>query len=383
MRKIILSITLLGICLGVKAQHNYDNQNTIYSINGNVGIGITNPSTLFQIRKDIATEMSAPYAYGNDISGIRLSNFSTVPNVGTVINFQIGATGTAHAAISASRSQANRSILHFYTEHANIMSEKMRINSDGNIGIGTTTPYSKLHVEGRVSSGRGGVLNIDWTNETNWGGSSNKWAGYVGFNAYRNNGDTKDIYYGRNKYTNKGIFEGSNVGFRWLYRNRINNDSDSQQKLSEYMRLDNNGNLGIGTTTPDSKLTVKGLIHSREVKVTATAGGADFVFENDYNLPTLEEVETYINKNKHLPEIASAKEMEKDGIHLAEMNIKLLQKIEELTLYTIQQQKEIQELTLYTISQEKKINKLEKENQQIKVLSDRLTKIESLLESNK
>ena len=106
----------------------------------------------------------------------------------------------------------------------------------------------------------------------------------------------------------------------------------------------NNGNLGIGTNTPDSgyKLTVKGKIWTREVKVTSTAGGADFVFENTYKLPTLEEVEQFITENKHLPEIASAKEMEENGIHLAEMNIKLLQKIEELTLYTIQQQKELE-----------------------------------------
>ena len=105
------------------------------------------------------------------------------------------------------------------------------------------------------------------------------------------------------------------------------------------------GNVGIGTTTPDYKLTVKGKIHSREVKVTATAGGADFVFEKEYDLPTLLEVEQFISKNKHLPEIASAKEMEKNGIHLAEMNIKLLQKIEELTLYTIEHQKKIEKLS--------------------------------------
>ncbi len=108
------------------------------------------------------------------------------------------------------------------------------------------------------------------------------------------------------------------------------------------IRINEKGNVGIGTLTPDSKLTVAGKIHSQEVLVTINAGGgADFVFENGYNLPSLRKVETYIKENKHLPEIASAKEMEVDGLKLAEMNIKLLQKIEELTLYTIQQQKEI------------------------------------------
>ncbi|WP_195760066.1 hypothetical protein [Flavobacterium sp. LC2016-23] len=104
------------------------------------------------------------------------------------------------------------------------------------------------------------------------------------------------------------------------------------------------GNVGIGTTNPTAKLTVAGDIASREVKVTVDAG-ADFVFENNYNLPSLDTVDQYIKENKHLPEIASADEMKKDGINLSEMNIKLLQKIEELTLYTIEQQKNTEKLT--------------------------------------
>ena len=104
-----------------------------------------------------------------------------------------------------------------------------------------------------------------------------------------------------------------------------------------------NGNVGIGTTNPTSKLTVAGNINSREVKVTVDAG-ADFVFENNYNLPSLDAVNKYIKENKHLPEIASADEMKKEGINLSEMNIKLLQKIEEMTLYMIQQNKSIEEL---------------------------------------
>ncbi|WP_091134160.1 tail fiber protein [Flavobacterium anhuiense] len=102
-----------------------------------------------------------------------------------------------------------------------------------------------------------------------------------------------------------------------------------------------NGNIGIGTINPTSKLTVAGNITSREVKVTVDAG-ADFVFEKDYDLPSLESVDKFIKENKHLPEIASAEEMKKDGINLSEMNIKLLQKIEEMTLYMIEMKKEIE-----------------------------------------
>ena len=72
------------------------------------------------------------------------------------------------------------------------------------------------------------------------------------------------------------------------------------------------------------------------------ADWADFVFEKDYDLPTLSEVEQFIQKNKHLPGVPSAKEVETNGMDVAETQAMLLQKIEELTLYIIQQQKEIE-----------------------------------------
>jgi hypothetical protein len=120
------------------------------------------------------------------------------------------------------------------------------------------------------------------------------------------------------------------VAQNWSWTSTLNQES-VQSVLG-------NGNVGIGTINPTSKLTVAGNINSREVKVSVDAG-ADFVFERDYALPSLQEVEKFVTENKHLPEIASAKEMQREGINLSEMNIKLLQKIEELTLYVIEQQK--------------------------------------------
>lgn len=108
--------------------------------------------------------------------------------------------------------------------------------------------------------------------------------------------------------------------------------------------LNNNGFVGIGTNTPDHLLTVKGTIHAKEVLVDYTGPLADYVFEPDYHLKSLQEVETYIQKNKHLPEIPSAKDVKENGLSVAEMQNKLLQKIEELTLYVIKQQKEIDQL---------------------------------------
>ena len=103
------------------------------------------------------------------------------------------------------------------------------------------------------------------------------------------------------------------------------------------------GNVGIGRSDPQYKLDVAGIIRAHQVKIN-THTGADFVFYEDYNLKPLDEVHSFIQTNKRLPEIPSAADMVNDGLDMGEFQIKLLQKIEELTLYIIAQDKRIKEL---------------------------------------
>ncbi len=141
---------------------------------------------------------------------------------------------------------------------------------------------------------------------------------------------------------------------------------------SSYWSLNNqnvyytDGNVGIGTSIPDSKLTVKGNIHSEEVKVDLSVPAPDYVFDTDYKLTPMETLQRYIKKNNHLPNIPSAKELEAHGVELGTMNMKLLKKIEEMTLYILEQQ-----------------NQLDLQKSKNKTLKKRLIKLETLIKTTK
>ncbi|MGF6849534.1 hypothetical protein QFZ51_004769 [Chitinophaga sp. W3I9] len=146
--------------------------------------------------------------------------------------------------------------------------------------------------------------------------------------------------WGENYGVAVGTLNATAANYSFAVLNNANTDGSGATgggKPLLYVRGD--GNVGIGTNIPQAKLAVKGDIFAQKVKVTQS-GWADFVFHPDYELPSLQEVECFIKANKHLPEIPSEKEVEKDGLDVGEMNKKLLQKIEELTLYIIDLKKE-------------------------------------------
>ena len=286
--------------------------------NGNVGIGTTTPSAKLTVN-------------GTAAFLTRIGFNSTNQYLGDGYMFSNAAGGVNDLGI---RNDNGSILLATGGPGAQFI-----LNASGNIGVGTTNPTSKLDVTGMISSGGNstpgsGLLNSMWelNNGIRINGSipdvsqngisyQSGGGGAAAISFFRGGGyDT-----GMDFYTNPG----SNQGFGYMIHR---------------MRLTESGSLGIGTTNPGScKLAVEGTIGAHKVKVTQN-GWSDYVFDSSYQLPTLHQVEEYIQQNKHLPEIPSAAEIKKEGLDLGGNQALLLKKIEELTLYIINQDKRIREL---------------------------------------
>ena len=232
--------------------------------------------------------------------------------------------------------------------------------SNGNVGIGTTNPATLLN----VNVGNGGS---NGTAGLRIGGLGNYASLELGVDGnydgmIRSYGNNLKYYAGHWKI--KGNTATENHSHNW-YTSKAGSSNWSTVKMT----LNHDGNLGIGTLNPGAwKLAVNGNIRAKEIKVET--GWSDFVFYDNYKLPTLKEVENHIKEKGHLKDIPSAEEVDENGIFLGEMNSKLLQKIEELTLYTIRQQKEIE-----ILKEEKK--ELKSINTKLLELQKRLEKLEN------
>lgn len=165
------------------------------------------------------------------------------------------------------------------------------IYTDGKVGIGTTSPLYK----------------VEWSNGNH--------TGFLDF-------------------TLSGSVIGSRVGNFGLC-------AEGKEKLT----ILPSGNIGIGTVNPSCKLDVCGTIRANEVNVDLS-GGCDFVFKKNYKLMDLKELEIFVQTNQHLPEIAPEKDMVENGVNMKELQMKLLQKMEEMTLYVIEQNKKIESVIM-------------------------------------
>ena len=274
--------------------------------NGRIGMGTTTPLAKLHLEEDVSTVLrlsssNNPSAYYTEIINSWNSNdaFKIQHNGASILR----SSGTAYRLIEiGNRDNQN---INLFTNS----SGKVTV-PNGNVGIGTSDPDLTSHIIGAsgfpATSGinQVGVLRLQGT------GSN----GVLDFSVNAGSGATLQV------------------------TNRINLAANYSLILNP-----NGGNVGVGTTAPTEKLSVNGNIKAKKLIVTQT-GWADYVFDKNYTLIPVDSLSTYIKTHKHLPEMPTTKDVQDHGVDVGNNQALLLKKIEELTLYIIEQHKEIEAL---------------------------------------
>lgn len=327
---------------------------------GNVGIGVHDPHSNLEVGDQNGGKITI--STGGWSATSANPKFPTLEFAGYLSNPKARITATEE---SGNTNGSKFSILVNDNTSASNLVERFSILQNGNVGIGTTNPAQKLDVQGNILAGsthstegiNAFAIRYENGSLSNWGSLRSSAATYMSFGVKADPNTAEGWLSSNGSYNfSKVAITMNNDGFSFFTAPYQQVAMDAPVSMKEVMKISPNGNA-----------LLQGKLEVKEIKITLTPT-ADFVFEDNYDLPKLEEVAKHIKEKKHLPEIASAKVMEKEGVNVGEFQIKLLQKIEELTLYVIEQNKQLK-------NQQEKIEKLETEKS---VLNTAMLEIQQL-----
>jgi hypothetical protein len=299
----------------------------------NVGIGVHDPHSNLEVGDQNGGKITI--STGGWSASSASPKYPTLEFAGYLNSPKVRLTATEE---TGNTNGSKFSILVNDNTNATNLVERFSILQNGNIGMGNAQPKERLDVWGKILAGSSdstegiNAFAIRYVNGSlnNWGSLRSSSATYMSFGAKADHttangwlstfGDTNFV---------KVAMAIDNDGIRFLSSPSQINPLDTPVTMKDIMTISSIGNASL-----------QGKLEAKEIKITLTPT-ADFVFDENYDLPKLEEIERHIKEKKHLPEIASAKVMEKEGVNVGQFQIKLLQKIEELTLYSIDQNKKI------------------------------------------
>ena len=329
------------------------NGTSIYNNNtGRVGVGLINPLSELHLHSS------------QFFSGMRISNSTT--------GFSTGDGGSIGLTLNDMFiNNYEDGFMQLRTNNSN----RLHITNEGNVGIGTGSPLSALHVHSPLNTFNSYLRLTNSTSGLTFGDGA--YMGLDGINLLFNNAETGHITFSNSTGGNKLVIApNGNIGidgFNPLSKLHIQNGADVSISSNGYLMmgdptstnliLDNNeigfrnngtwgelviqndgGSVRIGNSSVPAgyKFAVNGKVICEELKIKlASSGWPDYVFSNDYKLMPLKELSAYIQSNKHLPNIPSAGEIEKNGIEVGDMQKRMMEKVEELTLYILQLKKEL------------------------------------------